>query len=417
MLGALLLVCSPFFAFPLYTIGPAAAVFLYLCYLNLIRRHIFLRNLKEHHCLTLASDDGERNADLPPVIVIAPARNEEAGIEEAVRSMCGLDYPDIRVLTVNDHSTDQTGKILDRLATELPNLRVLHNPPLQEGWHGKANAVWHAIHEADADRPWILQTDADTVFHPKALRRAMAFALNEDLDYLTCVVWLDNRTLPEELVMPLAWCGILMRARRGRMNNPATPALGVGPFMLYRRDSYFESGGHEAFKSQTPEDEMLAATFKQGGGRMGVAWTHELIRFRIYRGYTQLRDFLTRKTRIFCDDRLDRFLVSIAGMLIRHVLPLPLGIAAMTQADSPGALHIAWAVYTSAALAAYCTLSWSFARHAEVAHMRPGLQWAHPLGGLLRVWFTMRAMAQALRRRDMDWRGRRHINTRAQRPQ
>ncbi|MBX7258611.1 MAG: glycosyltransferase family 2 protein [Candidatus Hydrogenedentes bacterium] len=414
MLAAIALVVAPFIVRPLYTIVPAVLVFLYLCYLNLIRRHIFLRNLKDHHCLTLQSQEGEEDNDLPPVLVIAPARNEEVGIEAAVRSMCALDYPGVRVLVVNDHSTDSTGAILDRLASELPNLRVLHNPPLQEGWHGKVNAVWQAMHEPDADRPWILQTDADTIFHPKALRRAMAFAQKEDLDYLTCVVWLDNQSLAEELVMPLAWCGILMRVRRARMNHAKSPALGVGPFMLYRRDSYFECGGHSAFRSQTPEDEMLAATFKQWGGNMGVAWTRDMVRFRIYRGYAQLRDFLTRKTRIHCDDRIDRFLNSMAGMLLRHVLPLPLGIAGLLQADTVGMLHFEWAVYTGAAFAAYCTLAWSFARHEEVAHMRKGLQWAHPLGGVLRIWFTARGMLQALRGKEMDWRGRKHINPRAQ---
>lgn len=414
--SSIVLVISPFVVWPLYAIAPAVLVFAYLCYLNLIRRQAFLRALKEHHCLSLASEDGEQDAGLPPVLVIAPARNEETGIETAVRSMCALDYPGVRVLVVNDHSTDSTGAILDRLSRELTNLRVLHNPPVQDGWHGKVNAVWQAMHDPDAERPWILQTDADTVFHPKALRRAMAFALAEDLDYLTCVVWLDNQSLAEELVMPLAWCGILMRVRRARLNHPGTPALGVGPFMLYRRDSYFECGGHSAFRAQTPEDEMLAATFKQWGGNMGLAWTRDMVRFRIYRGYAQLRDFLTRKTRIHCDDRIDRFLDSMAGMLLRHVLPLPLGVAGLLQADTAGALHTAWAIYTGAALAAYCTLAWSFARHDEVAYMRKGLQWAHPLGGALRIWFTARGMLQALQGKEMDWRGRKHINPRAQGP-
>ncbi|MEX0817751.1 MAG: glycosyltransferase [Gaiellales bacterium] len=49
----------------------------------------------------------------PPVSVLLPAFNEEAGIVESVRSLLGLRYPEFEVIVVNDGSLDRT---LARLA-------------------------------------------------------------------------------------------------------------------------------------------------------------------------------------------------------------------------------------------------------------------------------------------------------------
>src|SRR5882724_5152416 len=51
---------------------------------------------------------------VPPMSVIAAARNEARGIEAAVRSLLRLDYPALEIIIVNDRSTDETGAILER---------------------------------------------------------------------------------------------------------------------------------------------------------------------------------------------------------------------------------------------------------------------------------------------------------------
>src|SRR5688572_9940747 len=56
--------------------------------------------------------------DGPPVSIISAARNESRGIEAAVRSLLRLDYPALEIVIVNDRSTDDTGRILERLAGE-----------------------------------------------------------------------------------------------------------------------------------------------------------------------------------------------------------------------------------------------------------------------------------------------------------
>ncbi|MGZ4829953.1 MAG: glycosyltransferase, partial [Candidatus Angelobacter sp.] len=49
------------------------------------------------------------DAGLPSLTIVVPARNEEAEIEPALRSLLQLNYPQYQVVAVNDRSTDQTG--------------------------------------------------------------------------------------------------------------------------------------------------------------------------------------------------------------------------------------------------------------------------------------------------------------------
>ncbi|MFC7274084.1 bifunctional polysaccharide deacetylase/glycosyltransferase family 2 protein [Paractinoplanes rhizophilus] len=104
-----------------------------------------------------------------PVSVIVPAYNEKEGIEAAVRSLAGGDYPGgIEVVVVDDGSTDGTAALVERMA--LPNVRVVRVPN-----GGKANALNTGI--ALAKHDLIVTVDGDTVFEKDSIRMLVqAFA-------------------------------------------------------------------------------------------------------------------------------------------------------------------------------------------------------------------------------------------------
>src|SRR6478609_9035997 len=72
----------------------------------------------------------------PRVSIIVPARNEEAEIENCLRSLLALDYDNYEVVAVNDRSTDRTGEIMEGVAKDPhpsktansgpPKLNVIH---------------------------------------------------------------------------------------------------------------------------------------------------------------------------------------------------------------------------------------------------------------------------------------------------
>src|SRR5258708_19168139 len=57
-------------------------------------------------------------AALPSLSIVVPARNEEAEIEPALRSLLSLKHPDYEIIAVNDRSSDSTGEIMEKIASE-----------------------------------------------------------------------------------------------------------------------------------------------------------------------------------------------------------------------------------------------------------------------------------------------------------
>ncbi len=104
--------------------------------------------------------------ELPPeppgVTLVVPCHDEEDLVEETIRNLARQDYPLFEILAVDDGSTDATGRILDRLAGEISNLRVLHFEENQ----GKAMGLCRAA--AASRYEYLVCIDGDALLDPGA---------------------------------------------------------------------------------------------------------------------------------------------------------------------------------------------------------------------------------------------------------
>jgi biofilm PGA synthesis N-glycosyltransferase PgaC len=100
----------------------------------------------------------------PGVSVLVPCFNEAEQIEETVRYLSLLDYPDFEILCINDGSADRTAEILDDLVTRYDNLRVVHLA--SNG--GKARAL--NVGALLARHEILVCIDSDAVLDPLAVR-------------------------------------------------------------------------------------------------------------------------------------------------------------------------------------------------------------------------------------------------------
>src|SRR5436190_19080262 len=101
----------------------------------------FLRACRQRPVLRALGDRLEP-VEVPRLSMIVAARNESDCIECCIRSLLRQDYPNLKVVAVNDRSTDDTGAILDRLAIEFGGrLQVVHVKTLPAGWFGKPHAL------------------------------------------------------------------------------------------------------------------------------------------------------------------------------------------------------------------------------------------------------------------------------------
>ena len=135
----------------------------------------------------------------PPISILVPARNEEAGVVESVNSLLALDYPEIEVVVINDGSTDNTlGKLRDRFelaATDIVYVPEIPTAPIKGVYISaldrrllvldkvscgrKADALNAGLNVATA--PFVCAIDGDAVLERDSLRRIMAPALNDPL--------------------------------------------------------------------------------------------------------------------------------------------------------------------------------------------------------------------------------------------
>jgi peptidoglycan-N-acetylglucosamine deacetylase len=99
----------------------------------------------------------------PSVTVLIPAHNEENVIEQTVSSVLASDLPNLRVIVVNDGSTDRTGALLDRLFGHDERVKIIHQVN-----RGKAAALNLATSLADTEI--VVTIDADTEVEPDAIR-------------------------------------------------------------------------------------------------------------------------------------------------------------------------------------------------------------------------------------------------------
>lgn len=68
----------------------------------------------------------------PRILIVSPVRNEAAHIERVVRAVAAQELPPARWVVLDDHSTDDTYAILQRLAGEVPFMTVAQAPPKVE---------------------------------------------------------------------------------------------------------------------------------------------------------------------------------------------------------------------------------------------------------------------------------------------
>ena len=364
------------------------------------------RNLKEMPLFGHGKIESGPSDRLPPVTLIAAARDEERSIEAAVCSMAAMEYPDFEIMFVDDHSTDATPRILDRLVETHKQVRVFHNPPMQIGWAGKQNAVWHVVKQVNPDREWLLFTDADIMFGPTVLRDAVLFAEREKIDFMTCIPQVETDSLFEELALVRRWAHHLACFQYGKLNDGKTTALGIGAFLLVRRDAYLAAGGHAAIAADLSDDAALARILKKSGATIGFSRAGDQLRCHQYYGFRETMRNLVRKQQIGCHDRYGAYVSTMLYSLIQSILPLPLAFACIAVQVAEGRFSVAMTMLAASAFGLYVQGVRSFSVARAISRIHSISPFLHPVCGIFRAWQTSVAMLRKASGRGLEWRGR-----------
>lgn len=259
----------------------------------------------------------------PPVAIIVAVKDEEAEVETALRSVCQLDYPAFRVVVINDRSTDRTPEILQAMAARDPLITLINITDLPPGWLGKNHALFKGYQSSSEE--WMLFTDADVLFAPQSLKKAMQYVQEQKLDHLTVLPEVTSRSPLFKSVMNTFALMLTVKLRPWEMSNPSSKAsMGVGAFNLVKRTAYVQAGTHEAISLRPDDDLKLGERIKQAGLRQNLAYGDGEISLQWYTSLGQFVKGLMKNTFSVANYNLALAIGMAMATFLTLVLPVPL---------------------------------------------------------------------------------------------
>ncbi len=344
----------------------------------------------------------------PRLSVLIAAKDEEANIETAVRTMLSQDYPNFELIVINDRSRDRTAEILDGIAAGQPagRMRVVHIKQLRDGWFGKNNAMREGVEQAAGE--WLCFGDADCrQTSDRSLSIAVRHALEWNIDFLSVLPRLETHSLWERIIQPVCGAVMVFWFHPKRVNDPAHPAAYAnGAFMLMSRSCYDAIGGHDAVRTQVNEDMHMAKLCKQKGLRLVVAQNADLYTVRMY---SRFGEIWRGWSRIFygCFETFRRLRVTLLMLLATNVFPYTsLLIAAIVLAvrgwSGAGGYWQAIGLLAASAVLLQQTV---IARFYKLSRVDPRLAPTFIIGAVVCIGMLVSAMFKLGGRTSINWRG------------
>jgi len=327
----------------------------------------------------------------PRVSIVAPARNEARNIEAAVISLLRLDYPDLEIIVVDDRSTDDTGAILERLAREHQRLRVVHVAELPAGWLGKNHAL--QLGAGAASGSLLLFTDADVIFEPTAVRRAVALMEHDGLDHLAVIPDVHVPGLALNAFVTAFSVFFSLYARPWKARDPRSRHhIGIGAFNLIRADVYRAIGGHNPIALRPDDDLKLGKLIKTRGYRQDAAFGNGFLSVEWYASIPEAIDGLMKNAFAGVNYSLWAVIGSTTGLFLVNVWPF----VALLVTDG------ATRAFNAVNVALIVGIVWNSARFSPKA--LAGVI-GYPFAAILFGYIIWRSALIALLTGTVTWRG------------
>ena len=350
------------------------------------------------------------SAGNPRVSIIVPACNEAETIEQALNLLLALDYDNYEVIAVNDRSTDLTGEIMEKMEKthfsqktrerghpNCTSFRVIHHTELPPGWLGKTHAMWTAAKEATGD--WLLFTDADVLFKPDSLRRALAYAESVPADHVVLFPRMIMKRPGEYMMIAFFQTMFVFGHRPWKVADPSTDDhIGVGAFNLVRRRIYEAVGTYAALRMEVLDDMKLGKVVKNAGFVQRNVFGGDLISIRWAKGAMGVVNNLTKNFFAVLSFQWWRTVISAFGLAFLNFGPF-LGIFL-----AHGWARVPYAIALASLFSIYVGMSWRSAVPAYYFLL-------HPASTALFIYTLLRSMILTLWNDGIEWRGTKYSLT------
>lgn len=156
----------------LFWLSSLVIVYVYVGYPFLLK---FLPQLPEIKSAAAASDN------LPQVTILIPAFNEEKHIVSTIENKLTSNYPaeKLQIIVISDESEDRTDELVREISIADARVSLIRQSPRQ----GKTAGLNLAVPQAKGEI--IIFSDANSHYHPDAIRHLVDTFQNPDVGYVT----------------------------------------------------------------------------------------------------------------------------------------------------------------------------------------------------------------------------------------
>jgi hopene-associated glycosyltransferase HpnB len=348
-----------------------------------------------------AAQDGREPADLGDVTVLIPARDESAHIATTLMALA-RQGAGLRVLVIDDESTDGTAEICARLRTSLAqaaieapsspvfplSIEVLRGAPLPTGWGGKPWALHQGL--ARVATGFTLLLDADIELAPAMIPALLGKARETRAELVSVMARLNTGCTSEKLLAPpfVFFFKLLYPFARVNARDTGTAAAAGGCILVATR-ALEEIGGFAAIRDALIDDVSLAKRVKAARHGLWLGLSHGVVSRRAYASFAAFWRMVSRSAFTQLDYSAALLLAVAAIMAVMFVAP----IAAPIWNPTPGVL--ASSVLAIAAMAGaylpvvrFYGLPWAWTLTLPLAAL---LFLAMTFGSAISYWFGVRA--------------------------
>ena len=330
------------------------------------------------------------------VTVVIPARDEAEHIADTLRSLLSQQFNgELKIVMVDDNSSDGTGALARELAVTDRRLSVLDGELLKTGWTGKMWAVSQGLRQTETlAADYVLFTDADIVHGPGHLASLVSRAERDQLSLVSEMVRLRCESLAERATLPaFVFFFQLLYPFRWVCDPGRTTAAAAGGTMLVAQEALRRVDGVNRIRRALIDDVALAREIKRGGHRIWLGHGEQVISERRYAGFSDVWKMIARTAYVQLGYSPWVLIGTCVGMLLVYVEPV------LASLFATGALRWAGAVcWTGMAIAFQPTL-WRYRRS-------PAWGLLLPVIGLFYLMATMGSAVRFYQGRGGQWKNR-----------
>ncbi|KIL45900.1 glycosyltransferase [Jeotgalibacillus campisalis] len=326
------------------------------------------------------------------VSIIIAARNEEDTIEKSIRTQLGQTYQPVEWILVNDRSTDETGKIMEKLARHDSRIHVLHVHKLPEGWLGKNHALHIGALKSTGNL--LIFTDADVHYEPDLLAKAVAYFTRNSLHHLTISPNLKAEGILLKGFISFFLFGFSYFKRPWSANQDhKKTGMGIGAFNMLSRTAYQKINGHKKIRMRPDDDLQLGMLVKNNGLKQRLVTGLSLLHVEWYPSLKEAIKGLEKNT--FAGLHYSYLLAAaaVAGVFVSQLLPFLTLFHSDASVRGMSALSVVLLALISIAIIKKLTL------------FSPWIVALFPLSVLLFLYAIGRAVFLTLQRGGIKWRG------------